>query len=167
MLRSFSYQVCLMGFLGRVKPTDKRRNTICADASAPALAAFQFRYAKQLARFITRMRAFLILNVSRSRYISKIVKRIISRVAVNVVNIIKRPIFSNVKPSQSTGYVPFFVYSDYCVPFGLNVARNRPRNNFSACFYFPRKNAGFGVVVQQCTQLVECDVRVRHATSIS
>lgn len=167
VLHPFSFQVCLVRFFGRIKPTDKRRHATCADASTPTLATLQFGYAEQTSRFVTGMRALLVLNVACCRYISKVAKRVVSRVAVYVVNVAKRPISSHVKPSQSTGSVPSFIYPDDCVSFGFDVARNRPWDNFSACFYFPRKNASFGNVVQQCTQLVKCDVRMRHAISLS
>ena len=167
MMQTLCFQIGLMRFLGRVKPTNQCVDTVCANPRAPSLAAFEFGNAQKPSRFVSGVRTFLVLNVARSRNITKIAKCVIARVAVNVVNIIIRPCAGHVKPSKPTSAVTSFIDPHNCVSFGFGVPSNRPRNNFAARFYAPGKDTCFGIVVQQCTQLVKCDVKMAHAISLS
>ena len=167
MMQSLCFYIGLMRLLRRIKPSYEFVNPVCTDSRSPSLTAFKFGNAQQTASFIPCSRAFLVLDISRRRYISQVSKRIVSWVAINVVNITRRPISGNVKPSKPVGTVVPFVYFNNSVPVELNVASRRPWDNFSASFYFPNKFACFGTVVQYCTQLVKCDVRMRHAISLS
>lgn len=167
MKLSFCNQIGLMRFFWSIKPTYKFVNAVCANPSAPTLATFQLRDAQKPRSLISSVCAFLVLNVGCSRNIAEIAERIVSRIAVNVVNIARRPGTSHVKPSKSAGSVPSFVDAYNCVSFWLGVPGNRPRNDFSARFSAPSKDSCFGFVVQQCTQLVKCDVKMAHAISLS
>ncbi len=160
-------QICFMRLFRRVKPTYERRHAVGADARAPSFAASKFRNTKQAARLVSVMRAFLILNVARCGHIPKVVKRIVSRVAVNVIDITSRPIAGHVEPSQSICSVAPFVDPHYQVAFWISVACQRAGNNLTARFYTPSKCAGFRAIVQQCTQLIVSDVERRHVVSLA
>jgi hypothetical protein len=164
MMQSFCFYIGLMRQFGSVKPSYKTVNAVCANTRAPSFAAFKFRHAQKSSRFVACMCPFLVLDVARRQNISKVAKRIVSGVAVNVVNVAGRPFARHVKPRQTTGSVSSFVNPNDCVPFGLDVPSNRARNNFTTRFDAPSKAACFWVVVQQCVQLVKCDVKMAHAT---
>ncbi len=164
---AFGTHVSSVCFFGCVKPSKERAYSVCAYPRSPTFAAFHLRHSKQTARFVPRMGSFLVLNVTCSRHISKIVKRVISWVSVNVVNVAGRPIFGHVVPRQPASAVPYFVDPNDCVPLGFCVPSNRPQNNFSASLYLPSKNSGFRAVVQQCVQFSMCDVNARHAVSLT
>lgn len=167
MIFAFCVQIGLMRFFRRIKPTNDCLYAIGANSRAPSFTAFQFRDAKKAASFVARVCSFLILNVARRRNIAKIAKCVVARVAVNMVNVAGRPFTSHVKPGQTTGSVSSFVDADNCVSFRFGITGNRPRNNFTACFDAPSKATCFGIVVQQRTQLVKCDVKMAHAISLS
>ena len=162
---AFFIQIGLMRFFGRVKPTNDNLCSIGANSRSPSFTAFQFRNTKKPASFISGMRFFLILNITRRCYISKIDKTIVARIAINVVNVVQRLFTGYVKPSKPTSPIPSFVNTNNRVSFRFYVPRNSPRNNFSASFYLPSKNSCFGIVVQKRTQLSMCDFG--HAFSIS
>ncbi len=166
-MQPFCFYIGLMRQFGRVKPSYKAVNAVGANTRAPSFAAFKFRHAQQSSRFVACMCSFLVLNVARRRNIAEIAKRIVAGVAVNVVNVAGRPFACHVKPCQTTGSVSSFVNPDGCVPFRLGVPSNRAGNNFTTRFDAPSKAACFWVVVQQCVQLVKCDVKMAHATSLS
>ena len=165
MMFTFCTQIGLMRFLGCVKPTNDGVCPIGANPRSPSFTAFQFRNTKKPTSFISRMRFFLILNITRRCYISKIDKTIVARIAINVINVIKWLFASYVKPSKTTGAVSYFVNTNNRISFRLHVSSNSPRNNFSASFYLPSKNSCFGIVAQKRTQLSMCDFG--HAFSIS
>ena len=165
MMFTFCTQIGLMRFLGCVKPTNDGLCPIGANSRSPSFTAFQFRNTKKPASFISNVRLFLVLNIARSSYVAKIIKTIIARVAINMINVVQRLFTSYVKPSKSTSSVSSFVNTNNCISFRLYVPSNSPRNNLSAGFYFPSKNSRFGIVVQKRTQLSMCDFG--HAFSIS
>lgn len=167
VMLTFDFQVGLMRFLRSIKPSNQRMHAVCANPRAPSLAASQLRHTQQSAGFIPCMRSFLILNVACGRYVAQIFERVVARIAINVVYIACRPHAGHVKPCQTIGAVPLFIYANDAIPLGLNVSSNCSRNNFSTRFDAPNKVAGFGVVVQQCTQLVKCNVKMAHAISLT
>ena len=164
---TLGFNVRLMSFFRGVKPSYERGHAVSAYTRAPTFAVFEFRHAKKAASFVSRMRSRLILNVFRSRYIAKIFKRVISRIAVNVVNVSCWPMPHHIKPRQSVRPVPPAIYADDCVSFRFGVTCNSARNNFSASLYEPSKYAGFRAVVQNCTQLIKRDVKMCHAISLT
>ena len=167
MMQSFCLHVGLMRFFRRVKPTYQLVDAVSANSCSPPFATFKFRHSQKPRSFIANVRSLLVLNVARRRNIPKIAKRIISGVAVNVVNVARGPCASYVKPRQPTSSVPFFVDLYNCISFRLGIPGNCPWNNSTACFYTPSKAACFGIVVQQCTQLVKCNVKMAHVISLS
>ena len=167
MKLSFCNQIGLMRFFWRINPTYKFVHAICTDPRAPSFTAFEFGNTQKSPRFVSYVRAFLVLNVGCGRNIAEVAKRVISRVAVNVVYIAHRPNTQYVKPSKPASAVSSFINPHNCVSFGLGVPSNRPWNDFAARFYTPSKDTCFGIVVQQCTQLVKCDVKMAHAISLS
>lgn len=167
MMQSLCFYIGLMRFLRRIKPSYEFVNPVCTDSRSPSLTPFKFGNAQQTASFIAGVCSLLVLNVACRRYIAEIAKRVVAGVAINVINIARGPCAGHVKPSKPVGTVVPFVYSNNSVSVKLNVASRRPWDNFSASFYFPSKFACFGTVVQYCTQLVKCDVRMRHAISLS
>ena len=166
-MQTFCFKICLMRFLGRVKPTNQRVDTVRTNSCTPSFTAFKFGNTQKSSSFVSNVCTFLVLNVARSRNISKIAKSIVAWVAVNVVNVTQRPCAGHVKPRQTAGSIPSFVDTNNCVSFRFGIPRNRPRNNLTARFDAPSKLACFGIVVQQCTQLVKCDVKMAHAISLS
>ena len=167
MMFAFRGQIGLMRFFRRIKPANNGLYAVSANSRAPSFATFKFRYTQKPSGFIACMRPFLVLNVFCCRNIAKIAKSIIPGIAVNVVNVAGRPDSNHVKPCQPTGSISSFVNSDNCVSFRLGISSNRPWNNFAARFHTPSKDTCFGIVVQQCTQLVKCNVKMAHAISLS
>lgn len=166
MMQTLKFQIGLVRFFGGVKPTNQRIYTVCANSSAPTFTTFKFRNTQKTASFIARVCSFLILNVACCRNITKIVKRIVARIAVDMVYIANRPAASYIKPRQSVNVIAPFVDTNNRVSFGFSVPSNRPWNNFTARFNAPSKLPCFGIVVQQRTQLVKCDFGVSHAISL-
>lgn len=167
MMFAFCNQIGLMRFFGRIKPANDGLYAVGANSRSPSFATFKFRHAQKPPGLVAGMCSFLVLNVARRRNIAKVAKSIVARIAVNVVNVARGPCAGHVKPRQPIGSVPSFVNSDSCVSFRLGIPSNRPRNNFTAHFDAPSKAPCFGIVVQQCTQLVKCDVKMAHAISLS
>ena len=165
-MQTFCFQICLMSFFRRIKPTNECVNTICANPCTPTFAAFKFGNAQKAASFVSGVSSFLVLNVARSRNIAKIAKCIVARVAVNMINVVTGPFTCHVKPRKSTGAICYFVDPHNRVSFRLDVPSNRPRNNLATRFNAPGKQTVFGIVVQHCTQLVKCDVSMAHAISL-
>ena len=166
VMLTFDFQVGLMRFLRSIKPSNQRMHAVCANPRAPSLAASQLRHPQQSAGFIPCVRSFLILNVACGRYVAQIFERVVARIAVNVVYIACRPCTSHVKPRQTIGAIPFFINANNAVTFRPNVPGNGSRNNFTARFDAPSKASCFGIVAQQRAQLVKCDVKMAHATSL-
>ena len=166
-MQTLCFQVGLMRFFGRIKPTDQRVDAVCANPRTPSLAAFKFGNTQKSSGFVSGVRSFLVLNIARSRNITKVAKCVIAWVTINVVDIVTRPRTGHVKPSKPASAVSSFIDPHNCVSFGFGVPGNRPRNNFATRFYAPSENTCFGIVVQQCTQLVKCDVKMAHAISLS
>lgn len=162
-MQPFCLYIRLMRLFRRIKPTNDRLYAIGANTRSPSFAAFHFRYPQKPSCFVAGMRSSLVLNVARCRNIAEVTERIIAWVAVNVIYITQRPFTSCVKPRQTTGSVPSFVDPDGCVPFRVGIPSNRAWNNFTTCFYPPRKTTCFGSVVQQHAQLVKCDIKMAHA----
>ena len=167
MMQPFCFQIGLVRFFRRVKPAYKLVNTVGANSCSPSFATFRFRHPQKPRRLIARVRSLLVLNIARCRNVTKIAKRIVAGVAVNVVNITRRPFAGNVKPCESIGSIAPFINANNCVSFRLGIPGNRPRNNFTACFNAPSETPCFGIVVQQCTQLVKCEVKMAHAISLT
>ena len=161
---TFCTQIGFMRFFGRIKPTNNGVRSVSANPSTPFFTTFQFRNTKKPTSFISGMCSFLVLNITRSGYISKVGKSIIARVAINVVNVVKRLLTRYIKPSKTTSGVTYFVDTNNRISFRLHVPGNSSRNNFATSFYFPSKNTCFGIVVQNSTQLSKCDFG--HALSI-
>ncbi len=166
-MQTLRFHIGLMRFFWRVKPAYQPVDAVGANSCPPSFATFKFRHSQKPRSLIAGVRSLLVLNVLRCRNIAKIAKRIVARVAVNVINVACGPCAGYVKPCQPIGSVPSFVNSDSCVSFRLGVPGYRPRNNFTARFDAPSKTPCFGIVVQQCTQLVKCDVKMAHAISLS
>jgi hypothetical protein len=164
---SLQFQICLVRFFCGVKPSNQHLYTVCANTRAPSFAASQLRHTQQSAGLISCVRLFLILNVACGRYVSQIFERVIAWIAINMIYVARRPHASHVKPSQTIGAVPSFIDANDAVAFGLNIPSNCSRNNFTTRFNAPSKESCFRVVVQQCTQLIKCDVIRRHANSIA
>jgi len=167
MIQTLCFYIGLMRLFRCVKPAYEFVNAVCANPRSPSAAAFEFGNPQKPSRLVACVRLFLVLNVARSRNVAEIEKRIVARVAVNMVNIASRPFVCHVKPSQPTRFVPFVVNPNDCVPFWFNIPRNRPWNDFAARFDAPSKATRFGSVVQYCSQLVRCDVVRRHAPIVS
>ena len=152
---AFYLQVRLMRFFWCIKPSDKCLHAVSANARAPSFATFYLRHAKKPACFVARMRAALILYITGSRYVSKVIKSIILRVSVNVVDVVFRPFAGHVKPSKPAGAVSPFVHGHNTVPVGACVANNNTGHNFSACFYPPHKKTGVWAVRQDALQFIK------------
>lgn len=167
MMQTLCFHIGLMRFFWCVKPAYQPVDAVGANSRSPSFATFKFRHTQKPPGLVASVRSFLVLNVARRRNIAKVAKSIVARVAVNVVNVARGPCAGHVKPRQPIGPVPSFVDSDSCVSFGLGIPSNRPWNNFTARFNAPSKAPCFGIVVQQCTQLVKCDVKMAHAISLS
>ena len=163
MVQAFSLNIGLMRFFRRIKPTYKFLNAVCANTRSPSFAAFKFRYTQKTASFVAFMSTFLILNVFCRRNISKITKRIVARVSVNVINITNRPFTCHVKPCQSARPISYIVDADNRIAFRLHIPRNCARNYFSACFNAPSKNTSFGVVKQKFKQFFVAKLVFFHA----
>lgn len=166
MMQTLKFQIGLMRFFGGVKPTNQRIYTVCANSRTPTPTTFKFRNTQKTTRFIACVRSFLILNVACRRNITKIVKRIVARVAIDMVYITNRPAAGHIKPRQSVNVIAPFVNANNRVSFGFSVPSNCPLNNFTARFNAPSKLPCFGIVVQQRTQLIKCDFGVSHAISL-
>mgnify|MGYP003339042601 CR=1 len=156
-----------MSFFWCIKPTEQNGYAVGANSCAPTFTAFEFRYAQQTTGFVSCVCPSLILNIFSSGYVTKIIESIVTRIAINVINVSCRPKAGNVKPSQPTSPVSSFVYPNGHVSFWLGVTSNSPRNDFSTRLYLPSEKSGFGTVVQQSTQLVKCDVGMSHAISLT
>jgi len=157
MMFTFFNQIGLMRFFRCIKPTNNGLHPVSANSCPPSFTAFQFRNTKKFASFISRMRFFLILNITRGCYIPKIGKTIVARIAINMVNVVNRLFTSCVKPSKATSAVCYFVNTNNRIPFRFYASCNSAWNNFSASFYFPSKNTRFGGIMQKSTQLIKCD----------
>ena len=157
-------QIRLMRFFWRIKPSDKRIYALSANACPPFFGPTWFRYAKKPACFVARMRAALVLYITRSRYVSKIVKSIVLRIPDNVINIIQRPMAGYVHPRKSASSIRLRINPNDSVPVGSNVSCNSSRNYLSASFNFPSKNSRFQGVTQNIAQLIKCNFI--HALSL-
>lgn len=167
MRQTFCFYISLMCFFRGVKPSYKPLYPICANSRTPSFTAFKFRHAQKTTCFVSFVRLFLILNILSGGNISKIAKRVIAWVAINMVNVAQRPITSHVKPRQSTSSISSFVDANNCVSFGPYVSRDCSRYNLAACFDAPSKMSSFWLVMQQFMQLFKCDVKMVHVTSLS
>jgi hypothetical protein len=167
MIHTLRFYIGLMRFFRRIKPSYESVNSVCTNPRSPSFTAFKFRHPQKPRSFIAGVCSLLVLNVARRRYITEIAKRVIARVAVNVINIARGPCAGHVKPCQPIGSVTSFVDPDSRVSFGFGIPSDRPRNNFTARFDAPSKATCFGIVAQQRTQLVKCDVEMAHAVSLS
>lgn len=167
MMQPFCFQIGLMRFFRRVKPAYQLVNAVGANSSPPSFATFKFRHSQKPCGLIAGMCSFLILNVARCRNVAKVAERVVARIAVNVVNIACGPCAGCVKPRQPTGSIASFIDANNCVSFRLGIPSNRPWNNFTARFNAPSETPCFGIVVQQCTQLVKCEVKMAHAISLT
>lgn len=153
MILTFCRNISLMRFFGCIKPTNHFLHSVSAYSRSPFLTAFHFGYAKKATCFISSVWSFLVLYVFGPCDISKVCKTIVSRVSVNVINIIQSVVSGHIQPSQSAGPVPFLSNADNNIAFWFHVPGNSTRNNFFASLYSPSKNASLRVVIQNCKQL--------------
>ena len=164
---AFCNQIGLMRFFRRIKPANNGLYAVGANSRSPSFATPKLRHPQKPPGLVTGVCSFLVLNVARRRNITKVAKSIVARVAVNVINGTRRPRTGHIKPRQPISSVASFIDANNSVSFRFGIPSNHPRNNFTARFDAPSKAPCFGIVVQQCTQLVKCDVKMAHAISLS
>lgn len=162
-MQSFSRQIGLMRFFRGIEPTDKGGNAVRTNSSAPTFATFKFRNAQIAACFVAAMRSFLILYVFGCTYVAQIIKTIITRISVYMVNIALRPFFGYIKPSKPTCSIRHLIYSNNDVAFRFSVSCNDTWNNFTTSLNPPSKNSSAKIVMQKRTQLLKSNFVFSHA----
>ena len=94
----------------------------------------------------------LILHICRFTNITKIIKRIVCSVAINVIYIIDRPFACHIKPSKAVGFIPFRFNSYTTVTKFINITSNISNLCTSCAFCagnFPRKYSSFRIVMKK------------------
>jgi len=97
-----------------------------------------------------------VLQIAKTRYFSKIVKSVVKFVAVNVINVARRPFTSHVQPRQPVRQ-SFLVVDGYGPVAHVGTASGAVPNQVqSVLMFFPRKIARMWVVVQHRTDMFNC-----------
>lgn len=148
MQRLLCCQICLMRLFGRVKQTQPDHFVIKLDLGKPFaillanahVAAFSFRLMS-------------VLGVLSVRSFSKVAQAVVRSIAVNVVNLFRRPRSMYVQPGQSMRQVQDVVQPNSSVACLQSCASQSAGTTF-ATRHAPRKQARVRVVVDQLFQAV-------------
>jgi len=143
---AFSQNICLMRFFRSAKQTYADRFVINFYFSQP-LAVF-FADSAKTAFVLAFMFVLRILGV---RNFTKVDKRIVSAVSVNMVNLIDWPFTINVKPRQTMCVMQNIVEPNTDVAM-LHTAANNIAYSASSPRFSPRKYAGARIIVEQFMQ---------------
>lgn len=97
-----------------------------------------------------------ILQVFKTRYFTQVNNSVVAFVAVNVVNMLRRPFTRNVKPRQSMRELFFVTYGNRPITLALPRTRYTPNKIGTLSVVFPNKYACASVVRQCITQIFKC-----------
>lgn len=143
-------QIRFMRFFWGFKIPQKDVFTVDAYARAPAFTCDMPRYPKKT-MFVSCVRPFLVLHILCNSHISEIIKCVVQRVSVNVVNYLFWVRAGHIKPRQTVS----FIRTTFKPNCAVTCITNRPRHtihpNATIRFYLPSKHAGFRVIEKHCS----------------
>ena len=163
---SLGFKVRLMRLFRGIVPSDKCADAVGAYACAPTAPALEPRHTKK-PRFVSIMRAALVLYVACRAHVAKVVETVILRVSVLVVDGVYRPRASHVEPRQPTGTVTNAVVPHDNAPIGRYRPGHSANHYFSTGFNPPCEHPRRRVVAQDFAQLIVCDATVCHSVSMT
>ena len=99
--------------------------------------------------------------------VPKIIYLVIGCVAVNVVNIVFRPFFINIEPSEPMRVVPFPVNTDLLVPLAVGCTSSAARFNRFIQALNPNKYSGVGVVIKSFAEHLMRKIIIFHGGNYS
>ena len=145
-----------MCFFRRFKMPNQHLHAVSTNTRSPAFSYGMPRYAQQ-ATFISFMRLCLVLCIVACCYISKVVKSIVRRIAVYMVNVVYRPSAIDVHPSKSVSAVAFSVQRNNKVQVPVFSASYGSNLDSSIGAYLPPEDTSFKVVVQHLFNNFTCN----------
>lgn len=96
-----------------------------------------------------------VLQIFKTRYLTQISKSVVTLVAVNVVNMLRRPFTCNIKPRQPMRELFFVVYSYSPIARALFGPRCASNKIGTPSIMFPHKNSRANVVRQRAAQMFD------------
>ncbi len=140
-----------------IKQTKVTFYSVCPDARGPLTGTLMPIHT--LAGRCVVFPFYGIAQVLRTRRLSQIAKTIVGRIAISVVNLMRRPPANHVEPRKAMSEIDLPVYAD------LNVAKNIFRAGFIADFdliyplaFFPPKCSRPWIVIQNFLQVRKRDI---------
>jgi hypothetical protein len=144
-------QVFLMRLFGRIKTAFADALAISHDLHPPFSLV---RANTQQPNFVSHGGFSHVLQIAKPTNFSKVVKLIVLSVAVNVVNVVNRPLTSHVQPRQ-TMRQSFLVVNSYspitCIQSAAGAFADKI---WAACVVFPHKLSSVGVVLKNRSKMV-------------
>ena len=148
---SLQLQVSLMRFFGRIKAAFADAFTVKHDLYKPF----------SLMRANTKKPGFIgtgwlshVLQITKTRYLSKVVKSVVLFVSIFMVNMPGRKASGHVKPRKPVRKTLLVVYRNRPVPHIGWTSRSFTDKIGAAMMYFPNKLAGLWVVVKNGSDMV-------------
>ena len=150
MIFTLGLQIRVMRFFWGFKVPQKNVFAVNTYACAPAFTCDMPRNPKKT-MFISYVRPFLVLHVLCNSHISKIVKRVVQRVSVNVVNYLFRMRARHIKPRQTVSFIRTTFKSNCAVTCITDRSSHTIHPNATIRFYPPGKHAGFRIIGKHCS----------------
>ncbi len=165
VMLAFFYKVGVVRLLCGIKITDAMLSPVVFNTrlESATLSVSAQDYAKK-AGFIVPRRLPQILTVDGICYFAKVVKTIVSSVAVNMVNCMHRPISGHVQERQTMRETFGIVNHDAHITGAVEVSSNVTSIG-AFTLNAPCKNASIWVVVEQLANALCCKIINGHPTS--
>jgi hypothetical protein len=140
-----------MRLLGRIKTAFANALAISHDLHPPFSLV---RANTQQPNFVSHGGFSHVLQIAKPTNFSKVVKSIVLSVAVNVINVVSRPLTSHVQPRQPMRQ-PFLIVDSYSPIACIHGAAGAFADKiWAACVAFPHKLSSVGVVLKNRSKMV-------------
>jgi hypothetical protein len=148
MVKSLCLQICNAGFFCRMKIAKIFWFTVYSYVGIEFATFFVNANAKK-ASFISFCRFSLVLTIDCLCRVAQICKSIIATNAVNMVNVVLRPLTSHVKPRKTMSKILLWGYSYFGVSKLIYISCCVASYRLTRSRYEPSENSGMRVVVQK------------------
>lgn len=159
MKRALRVHVGSMGLARGVK--DPEPDLPASDGDFSAEAALYANDAR-IADGVVDSKSTNVLVVDGMRNISKVAERIVGAVAVDVVDLMRRPCARDMEPRQSMRWIPMAAHSNLDVSVSLDAAGNHPNGNAAASGDAPPEYSGACLVVEKLAEMLRRKIAHSH-----
>jgi hypothetical protein len=152
MMLALNFKVSGVSLLRGVEGTDINPFAVNLDLGHEPVMVRRDTYQAQA---VVVRRADAVLEVDRMRHVTQVAKPVVRRVAVDVVNVAKRPEPMNVQPYKAVRSDVLAINAKQDSAVWLSAASDRA-SKASANAKSARKNARIRVVVQKGAETIRC-----------